>query len=169
MSRGRPAVTTQLGPGRIKRKCVVTRWQKGKGGGSRTMATRCCHRWLRGFVVMCSCQSGQCLLVVVEHYKPYRHSHSRASSSSICAHYTPCSSHRSPVLYQLASLRQARFQLYEYDQFRVFVTTPTSTRSIFACSTVPIIRPTIHLYRNTTYIESVAGLHLIAEYAASPC
>lgn len=70
MSRGRPAVTTQLGPGRIKRKCVVTRWQKGKGGGSRTMATRCCHRWLRGFVVMCSCQSGQCLLVVVEHYKP---------------------------------------------------------------------------------------------------
>lgn len=129
MSRGRPAVTTQLGPGRIKRKCVVTRWQKGKGGGSRTMATRCCHRWLRGFVVMCSCQSGQCLLVVVEHYKPYRHSHSRASSSSICAHYTPCSSHRSPVLYQLASLRQARFQLYEYDQFRVFVTTPTSIYS----------------------------------------
>jgi hypothetical protein len=39
MSRGRPArpaVTTQLGPGRIKRKCVVIRWLKGKGGGSRT-------------------------------------------------------------------------------------------------------------------------------------
>lgn len=157
-------------PDKAEMRCI--RWQKGKGGGSRTtMATRCCHRWLGGFVVMCSCQSGQCLLVVVEHYQPILTLTLESFVFEyLCTLHSLRSSHRSPVLYQLAALRQARFQLYEYDQFRVFVTTPTSIySSIFACSTVPTIQPTIHLYRNTTYIEPVAGLHLIAEYAASPC